>query len=184
LASPDLRIGEHPDLAVDGVDSGARTRDAFRQIMAMAKTRAPEDRLLGVTVSAATQARALLRVKLRPMPGGLVRCEIEFADPHGLASGDGVRTLLPRSRDGIGRVLDGLRGRALLYPTEAERRIVVEEVGDVLMRLAAFQHAFREHVREVQISPLAVLVGGEVEVREACVVVGDAFERSMLREHG
>ncbi|MCA9534999.1 MAG: acetate--CoA ligase family protein [Myxococcales bacterium] len=184
LASPDLRIWEHPDLAVDGVDSATRTRDAFRQIMALASTRASEDRLLGVTVSAATQARALLRVKLAPMPAGLVRCELEFADPHGHASGDGVRTFLPRSREGIGRVLDGLRGRALLYPDDTERRVVVEEVGDVLMRLAAFVHAFREYVREVEISPLAVLIGGEVEVREACVVVGDAFERSMLREHG
>ncbi|MCA9577028.1 MAG: acetate--CoA ligase family protein [Polyangiales bacterium] len=184
LASPDLRIGDHPDLALDGVDSATRTRDAFRQIMALAKNRASEDRLLGVTVSAATQARALLRVKLVPMPAGLVRCELEFADPHGVASGDGVRTFLPRSRDGIGRVLDGLRGRTLLYPNDAERRVVVEEVGDVLMRLAAFLHAFREYVRAVEINPLAVLVGGEVEVREACVVVGDAFERSMLREHG
>ncbi|MBK7777354.1 MAG: acetate--CoA ligase family protein [Sandaracinaceae bacterium] len=184
LASPDLRIWEHPDLAVDGVDSATHTRDAFRQIMALAKTRAPEERLLGVTVSAATQARALLRVKLVPMPAGLVRCELAFADPHGLASDDGVRTFLPRSREGIGRVLDGLRGRALLYPDDADRRVVVDEVGDVLMRLAAFVHAFREHVREVEISPLAVLVGGEVEVREACVVVGDAFERSMLRELG
>ncbi len=183
LASPDLRIWDHPDLAQDGVDSATRTRDAFRQIMALAKARGPEERLLGVTVSAATLARALLRVQLRPMPAGLVACEVAFADPHGEAAADSVRTFLPRSRDGVGRVLDSLRGRALLYSTEAERRVVVDEVGDVLMRLAAFVHAFRDHVRQVEISPLAVLIGGEVEVREACVEVGDSFERSMLREY-
>ena len=42
---------------LDGVDSASQTRDAFRQIMTLAKTRAPEERLLGVTVSAATQAK-------------------------------------------------------------------------------------------------------------------------------
>ena len=33
LASPDLRVWDHPDLRVDMVDNAARVRDTFRQLM-------------------------------------------------------------------------------------------------------------------------------------------------------
>ena len=180
LASPDLRLWEHPDLAIDGVESATRTRDVFRQIMSLARQRAPEERLLGVTVGASTTPQALLRVLLAPLPAGLVSCEITFADPHGRASADGIRTFLPQSREGVGRALDRLRGSALLF-SRVGREAVVEEIGDVLMRLAAFVHAFRDEIVRVEIHPLAVLVGGEVEVREAQIDVSDVFERSAAR---
>jgi len=67
LASPDLRLWDHPDLAAE-VFSAGQARDAFRQIMAVAKNRSANARLLGVTVSASTMARTLLRVRMEP-PG-------------------------------------------------------------------------------------------------------------------
>ena len=86
LASPDLRLWDHPDLAAE-VFSAGQARDAFRQIMAVAKTRAEDARLLGVTVSASTMARTLLR-------------------SHGAAgggSGTGRNRLCRSSRAGDGR---------------------------------------------------------------------------------
>ena len=65
LASPDLRLWDHPDLAAE-VFSAGQARDAFRQIMAVAKNRSPDARLLGVTVSASSMARTLLRVRMEP----------------------------------------------------------------------------------------------------------------------
>ena len=47
------------------------------------------------------------------------------------------------------------------------------------MRLAAFTHQWRNEVDAVEVNPLAILVGGELEIREACVRVGDAFSRSL-----
>lgn len=180
LASPDLRVVDHPDLAVDGVDNAARVRDVFRQLTALGRSRQPQARLLGVTVSATTPAHALLRVRVTPLPQDLALCEVGFADPHGLACGDRVRTILPARPARLELALSRLRGRALLLGgSAADRRRTVTALGDVLLRLAAFVHDWRQQVESVTLDPLALLVGGGIEIREACVAVGDAFERNL-----
>ncbi len=179
LASPDLRLWDHPDLAAE-VFSAAQARDAYRQIMALAKTRAEGPRLLGVTVSASTMARTLLRVRMEPLSTGPVLAEIGFADPHGRASGDTTQTVLPATARALERVLLRLRGSSLLLEGGAqERKQAVSAIGDVLMRLAAFVHQWRNEIDAVEVNPLAILVGGDLEVRQACVTVGDAFSRSL-----
>jgi hypothetical protein len=180
LASPDLRVWDHPDLALDGIDNAARVRDVFRQMMTLARARAPEARLLGVTVTATTVARALLRVVATPLPEGLVQMEIGFADPHGQAALDRTVTALPAPIGRIEGVLGRLQGRELILSgTPNERRATVEAIADVLLRVAAFVDDRREEVTTVEVDPLAVLLGGGAEVREACVTVGDAFLRSL-----
>ncbi|MGB5547474.1 MAG: acetate--CoA ligase family protein, partial [Polyangiales bacterium] len=179
LASPDLRLWDHPDLAAE-VYSAGQARDAFRQIMAVAKTRSPDARLLGVTVSASTMARTLLRVRMEPLAAGPVLAEIGFADPHGRASADSTLTVLPATAKALERVLLRLRGSSLLLSgSPQERAQAVSAIGDVLMRLAAFVHQWRTEIEAVEVNPLAILVGGELEIREACVTVGDAFSRSL-----
>lgn len=179
LASPDLRLWDHPDLAAE-VFSAGQARDAFRQIMAMAKNRSSEARLLGVTVSASTMARTLLRVRMEPLAAGPVLAEIGFADPHGRASADVTQTVLPATAKALERVMLRLRGSSLLLSgTPQERTQAVTAIGDVLMRLAAFVHQWRTEIEAVEVNPLAILVGGELEVREACVMVGDTFSRSL-----
>ncbi|MFW6087556.1 MAG: hypothetical protein ACODAG_10160, partial [Myxococcota bacterium] len=76
--------------------------------------------------------------------------------------------------------LGRLRGSPLLLEGDAaDRRRAVSALGDVLLRLAAFVHEWRTEVDSVTLDPLALLVGGGIEVREACVAVSDAFERSL-----
>jgi acetyltransferase len=180
LASPDLRIWDHPDLAVDGVDNAARVRDVYRQIMTLASERQPEARLLGVHVTATTAARALLRVVAEPLPDGYVLADLGFADPHGEAAADRTSTVLPAGPEAIERVLGRLAAAELLLAGgPAQRRMAVAGVSDVLLRLAAFVNDHREEVERVELHPLAVLVGGGVEAREACVTVGDAFLRTL-----
>lgn len=179
LASPDLRLWDHPDLAIE-VFSAGQVRDAFRQIMAVAKNRSNEARLLGVTVSAATMARTLLRVRLEPLVSGPILTEVGFADPHGRASSDVTQTVLPATSKALERVLLRLRGSSLLLAgTSQERAEAVSSIGEVLMRLAAFVHQWRNEIDRVEVNPLAILVGGDLEIREACVTVGDAFSRSL-----
>ncbi len=179
LASPDLRLWDHPDLTAE-VFSAGQTRDAFRQIMAVAKSRSANARLLGVTVSASTIARTLLRVRMEPLAAGPVLAEIGFADPHGRASADMTQTVLPATAKALERVLLRLRGSSLLLAgTPQERSQAVSAIGDVLMRLAAFVHQWRGEIEAVEVNPLAILAGGELEIREACVTVGDAFSRSL-----
>jgi hypothetical protein len=180
LASPDLRIWDHPDLAVDSVDNAARVRDVFRQIMTMASERSPDARLLGVSVSATTTASALLGVRALPLEAGWVLAEIGFADPHGVAALDRTRTILPMSPERLERTLSRLRGAPLILEgTSARRRAALEAIGDALLRLSAFVDRHREEIVSVEMRPLAILVAGGVEVREACVTVGDRFLRSL-----
>ena len=179
LASPDLRLWVHPALAAE-VYSAGQARDAFRQLMAMAKSRSADARLLGVTVSASTLARTLLHVRMEPLASGPILTDIAFADPHGRASSDTTRTVLPATPKGLERVLLRLRGRSLLLSgPPRDRSAAVSAIGDVLMRLAAFAHQWRDEIESVEVNPLAILVGGELEIREACITVGDAFSRSL-----
>jgi hypothetical protein len=180
LASPDLRIWDHPDLAVDNVESAGHARDVYRQVMTLAGGRAPNARLLGVTVSATKAPRALLRLVATPVDETHVLSEIGFADPHGIAAGDYTTTTLPASSVALERALGRLAGSPLLFEgTPAERRAIVAGLHDLFLRVARFVVDRRSEITKVEFDPVAVLPGGGVEVREACVTVGDAFVRSL-----
>ena len=180
LASPDLRLWDHPDLVADGVDNAARVRDVFRQMMALGATRADRSRLLGVTVSATTSARALMWIEASSLTEGLVRARLGFADPHGLAARDATELVLPCDEARVERALRRLRGHPLLLGDAASiRREVVGQLTDLLLRVAAFVDEWRAEVEAVRIQPLAVLLSGAMEARDVCVEVGDAFSRSL-----
>jgi hypothetical protein len=139
LASPDLRVWDHPDLVVLGAGSAAAVRDGFRTVTSMAAERDPSARLLGVHVTA--EAATSLCLPTTP-----------------------ERTRAALARLGIG-------------PSRA--RAPLEALVDALNRTAVFVIDHRDAVTSVRIDPLAMLVGGGVELREACVVVNDLFERSL-----
>ncbi|MEZ4251085.1 MAG: acetate--CoA ligase family protein [Polyangiales bacterium] len=180
LASPDLRIWDHPDLVAEGVENAARARDVFRQVMALARARAPEARLLGVTVSATSATEASLHVDVRCVHEGLALAELRFADPHGLACDDRTYLALPCTPANLERALSTLEGASLLLGNgPADRRARVHALGDALLRVAAFTHDWRAEVSVVRLRPLVLLVDGSVELREASVVVTDAFERRL-----
>ncbi|MEM7608796.1 MAG: acetate--CoA ligase family protein [Myxococcota bacterium] len=180
LASPDLRAWDHPDLSAEGVDNAARVRDVFRRFTALAKERTDPKRILGVVVSATTSAAALLRVRFRSIGSGVVLADVGFADPHGLAAGDRTSLVLPCRYDALEARLRRLRGHPLILAgTAAQRRRRVEELADVLLRVAAFADDWRAEVEEVRLDTVALLLGGGAEIREACVVVGEAFTRSL-----
>ncbi len=189
LASPDLRVWDHPDLSVDMVDNAARVRDTFHQLMAAAHDRLSalatpqrraEERLLGVMVTATSDAAALLGVRATPLPKGRVAMEVSFADPHGRASSDRTIAILPATVETLERALRRLRGADLLFvAAPAQRRAQLDGVCDVLLRLAAFVHEHSVEIEGVELRPLALLLDGSVEVREACVSVSDHFERTL-----
>jgi acetyltransferase len=189
LASPDLRIWDHPDLSVDMVDNAARVRDTFRQLMAAAETRirdakgpqsGAENRLLGVMVTATSEAVALLGIRATPLPHSRVAMEIGFADPHGRAASDMTFAVLPAEPISLEHSLRRLLGSSLIFDANpAQRRARVDAISDVLLRLAAFVNDRREEIESVEVRPLALLLDGGAEVREACVAVSDSFERSL-----
>ncbi|MDD9940749.1 MAG: acetate--CoA ligase family protein [Myxococcales bacterium] len=185
LASPDLRIWDHPELALDMLGSAAAVRDAYRQLTAMAQTAGraageEEPRLLGVTVTAENRSHALLGVRCRALGAVRVAAEIWLADEGGQASHDRVLTILPVPEDQFERIVRRFAGSDHLLGGEpALRAERLGNIADLLLRTTAFALDFRDHVRSIELRPVAVLLDGQVEVREACVTVSDAFARSL-----
>jgi hypothetical protein len=186
LASPDLRIWDHPDLSVDMVDNAAGVRDTFRQLHAAAEARfatldppVRNGRILGVIVSATSEPLAELGIRATALPQHRVAIRLGFADPHGRAASDETATVLPAEQAVIERALRRLSGAGLLLDTSAApRKARVDNIADLLQRVAAFVNDRREQISSVELRPLAVLMDGTVEVREACVSVTDWFERN------
>lgn len=180
LASPDLRIWDHPALSVDGVDNAARVRDVYRQLVQTAEELTPSARVLGVTVTATTLARALTRVSARPAPHGRVLLQVGFSDPHGATAKDATVTVLPASRGAVERALGRLTGEPLLLGESAsERGQNLSLLTDLFARIATFVDTYRAEVARLELHPMALLVGGGAEIREAAIEVTDAFVREM-----
>jgi hypothetical protein len=180
LASPDLRVWDYPELSVDGVDNAARVRDVYRQLLAAAQELAPQARVLGVTVTATTLARALTRVSARPAPNGRVVLKVSFSDPHGATAKDGICTVLPASRGAIERALGRLAAEKLLLgESSAERERNLNLLTQLFASVAAFVDSYRAEVERLELHPVALLVGGGAEVREAAIEVTDAFMREL-----
>lgn len=180
LASPDLRLWDHPDLIVRDAENAAAVKEAFRQLTTLALDRNPDARVLGVHVTAEMPATALFSVVARPASEGVVVAEIGFADPHGAASGDTTYIALPLSPAALERAFERLRGASLvLGGRAADRRTVLEGLADALTRVAAFVDAHRHAVRRLEARPLAVLVGGGTELREIAIEVSDHFTRTL-----
>lgn len=177
LASPDLRAWNHPDLVVDAVDNASRARQVFQHITELAKERAPDARLLGVTVSTTRIERALLRVRFTPLAEDLVLLQIGFADAHGMAAEDLTMSYLPSSPVRFERMLKRLAGHGLLLGAAGPIRPGFDALLNVLQRLAAFTNDRRREVESVELNPLAILLDGSLEAREACVTVTDAYSR-------
>lgn len=186
LASPDLRVWDHPDLSVDMVDNAARVRETFRQLIAAAQSRITpeqaertEHRVLGVLVSATSEPLALLRVRAAALPRERVALQVGFADPHGRAARDETVTILPAEQPVIERALRRLAGAELLFAkSPAQRKARVDAVAEVLQRVAACLNDRRREIESIDLQPLAVLVDGSAEVREACVTVSTWFEQN------
>lgn len=188
LASPDLRIWDHPELAADMLDSAAQVRERFRQLQALVeRTQTGENaangdrpRVLGLSVMATGRAIAMFRVLAEPLPSGRVRTVLAFADPHGAAAADQTLIVLPGAAALVERAVERLAGgRIILAASPKERQALLEALTDVLLRTAAFVNDRRREVERVELRPVALLPDGTAEIREACIQVSDAFERSM-----
>lgn len=170
VASPDLRIWDHPDLVVPSALNAAAVREAFRVLMTMATERDPAARLLGVHVTADAAVSALLKVDVRPALDDWAIATIA-RDAHSEATVLALPTTTERIR------------RALLRAgiSTLKDRTSLDALADALNRICAFVVDHRDAVLAVRVDPLAVLVGGGTECRETAIAIGDVFERSLAR---
>ncbi len=171
LASPDLRIWDHPEFRVDNVDNAARVREVFRQMVELARDSVPESRILGVSVGPNTPARALLRVHMT-WRSGFVWTDVAFDDPHGHASLDRVTLALPNHYERASHILSQLRGWPLI---ERESALLIE----TLQRAASLVAGYSREVESLQMRPIAINMDSTLEVREASLAISDAFTRDL-----
>ena len=72
-------------------------------------------------------------------------------------------------------------GHALLFgETPGEKRRFISAFAEMLFRLAALARDFPEEIVEIELPRVAVLPGGDVEIREARIEIGDAFTRRLV----
>lgn len=169
LASPDLRLWDHPDLEVLYANSAAAVRDGFRLVTTMAAERDPDARLLGVYVTAESAAWLRLRLVVHAATKDWALGEIGRSDDPSRAT----LAALPTTSERLKHVLGRLGVTAPRGPRS------LDDLVEALNRLAVFVVEQKDAVTRLEINPLAALVGGGVEVREACVHVSDLFERSL-----
>lgn len=192
LASPELRPSAHPDLIVDGVDSASRAREVFRQLQTLASLRDSGAKLLGVTVSASSIARALLSVELRlfgldreapdeeAIGADRVEVSVELIGLHSSRPIEATLIVLPTHPSALLRAMERLPGaEIILGESPAERRHRLNELAELLYRLASLLRDFPDELIRVSVPRLAVLESGELEIREALVEIGDAFSRRL-----
>jgi len=108
-----------------------------------------------------------------------VLLRIGFCDPHGAVSKDVITTALPLPETKLLRALKRLAGRDLLFSEQGQHASAASALTTLCLRLASFVDAFRGEVARVELHPVALLVGGGAEVREAAVQVTDAFVREL-----
>ena len=189
LASPDLRVWDHPDLAVDMVDNAARVRDTFRQLMGLAKSRLEQ----ALPSDPHAQRSLARRDGDRDQRGGRTARRARLA-AAARARRDGDR-LRRSTRHGRGRPhargaaraasassarCAGCRAASCCSAARAAQRKASWKRSATCCcacRRSSTTSAIRSS--RVELRPLALLLDGNVEVREACVSVSDAFERSL-----
>ena len=92
----------------------------------------------------------------------------------------GITTALPASRAAIERALARLAGEVLILgETSGERERNLTLLSQLFGRVAAFIDLHRKEVERLELHPVALLVGGGAEIREAAVEVTDAFVREL-----
>lgn len=242
LASPDLRGADYPELVVDGVDHTARVKAAYRDMVSFALAENAEARVLGVTVSVASSAAAVLNLQVRPASATQALVELGFADAHGQAAGDRIAFVLPGDDRHLVRSLFSMAGSPLLAAwhgqavaphaapnaggglkqnanddheqapfgsvddagLDAEKReppqaqstpglqrgiagttsgvqppVGVEALVRCIEGVGALALHHHHAIASIRITPLALLVDGSIEIREASIQVSDAFEREI-----
>jgi hypothetical protein len=180
LASPDIRVWDHPELMVEPVQHATQVREVFSQLMTLAHTLNPNARVLGASIAPAAVQHARWRVVVRAVASDWALAHVEFADPHGAASHDGTHVLLPRTVELIDRSLMRLAGHSLLDETpHAARPPADSSLSDTLLRLGQLTVDHQDSIEQIEINPLVLTRGGSMEIQQACVTVSQAFERAI-----
>lgn len=180
IASPDLRVWDHPELQVDPIQSASEAKEAFFSLTQLAHVIAPRARSLGVMVSVSQPAQATLYISVYRTASEFAKVEIGFCDPHGRTSRDRVMGLCSMSNTLWKSILKRLHGYPLLLsPSQDTAEEAVDQLIETLHKLGRFFQDFHKEIARIDIHPLIVTPVGKIEIQNCCVEIGDAFENEI-----
>jgi acetyltransferase len=143
-----------------GCADAASVRQAFHDIVASVRAKAPAARIDGVLVQAmvAGGTEMILGVKSDPLFGPAVVCG--FGGIFVEVLRDVSIRVPPLSRDDAREMIAELRGAALLRGVRGRRPADVAALADALVGLAALAEAHRGRLRALDLNPVVVLEAG------------------------
>ena len=180
LASPDLRIWDHPELCVESVENAARVREAYRQVTELAASKA-NARILGVLISKNRRSHTKLKLRFHAVDSSSVLCAVSFACTSGYFPVEEQHLLLPQALGNLGRIFSQANAFSGLNTNRprASTQGVIGELEDFISRTGSLVHDLREEVTTLRVDPLRLLTGGGIELRECCIEVSDAFAKQL-----
>ena len=176
LASPTLRVWDHPDLSVEGVYNAARVRETYRRL----KERQPvsEQSVLGVTVADSAEHIAQLRLRIFPVRPPHLLVELGVGP---LELEDSTLTCLPCNLNTLQSALGRLQGAKMFLGRVPDlRRQRTQSLLRLLEQVAQFGRDWTGYVDAMRLEPIVLRQDGRLEIREAAISVNERFANELV----
>lgn len=171
IASPDIVHKSDIGGVAVGLADGQAVREAGDRILAAAAAKAPGARIDGLVVAqqAAPGLEAILGVTRDPVFGPVIMFGLGGVFVEAL--GDVSFRLAPFGRSEARRMIEEIRGRALLGPFRGAPARDVDAIAEALARLSVFAAAHGDRLASVDINPLIIGAVGEGAVAADAVIL-------------
>ncbi len=170
IVSPDLPHKTEIGGVLLGVGSEAAAREGYGTLLARARAARPDARIEGVSVAAmARGVETALGVADDPAFGPVVMFGLGGVFVEVL--GDVAFRAAPFGADEARRMIDSIRGRAILDGVRGAPPADIDALADALSRLSVFAAANAGAVASIDINPFIVLPSGEGAVAADALIV-------------
>ncbi|RJG40848.1 acetate--CoA ligase family protein [Mesorhizobium sp. DCY119] len=171
IVSPDIEHKTEIRGVLVGVADRAGVEAGFETLIARAAEHRPDARIEGVLVApmARKGVETIIGVSRDPVFGPAVMFGI--GGVHVEVLKDVVFRLAPFGRAEAVRMIDQIRGRALLSGVRGSPPADVDALADLLVRISEFAAAHRDDIETIDLNPVVVLAAGEGVVALDALVV-------------
>ncbi|MEI5677008.1 acetate--CoA ligase family protein [Mesorhizobium sp. CGMCC 1.15528] len=171
IVSPDIEHKTEIGGVMVGVADRAGVEAGFETLMARAAEHRPDARIEGVLIApmARKGVETIIGVSRDPVFGPVVMFGI--GGVHVEVLKDVVFRLAPFGRAEAVRMIDSIRGRALLSGVRGSAPADVDALADVLVRISEFAAAHHDDIETIDLNPVVVLAVGEGVVALDALVV-------------
>lgn len=174
IVSPDIEHKTEIGGVLVGLSDRAAVEAGHATLLARAAQHRPDAAIEGVLVApmAGKGVETIIGVSRDPVFGPAVM--FGLGGVHVEVLKDVTFRLAPFARDEAMRMIDGIRGRALLAGVRGAAPSDVDALADVLVRISQFAAAHADDIETIDLNPVLVLPAGEgVVALDALVVPRD-----------